>query len=347
MQRQKKPQQAEAVDLSDIVIDRSMLDAMAAKGSIDADLRRASLEWLHPPHLWAQWVIRLLLAFGTALVLTGILFFFAFNWASLPDLAKLGLIQAALLAVVLGAWWFGTGRIVGQLLLIAASVLVGVFMATFGQIYQSGADAWTLFAIWAVAITPWSVLSRSPFHWLVWFALVNLALSLWWDQTIDAGRYKQDMLAILMATLNLVLLTLREVLTRGKPTHWLAPLWTRWLLLAAILVSSFPFLYEGYSDPAESLLLLVAAVCATVVIAALFLAYRLTDPDIPALAMILLLACLLVVLLFANLLDALDMSNLGVTFFTALVAIGVFALAAGYLRGLLSKAGDREGGANV
>ncbi|WP_157967653.1 DUF2157 domain-containing protein [Cohaesibacter intestini] len=347
MQRQKKPQQAEAVDLSDIVIDRSMLDALAAKGSIDADLRRASLEWLHPPHMWAQWVVRLLLAFGAALVLTGILFFFAFNWASLPHLAKLGLIQAALLTAALGAWWFGTGRIVGQLLLITASVLVGVFMAAFGQIYQSGADAWTLFAIWAVAITPWTILSRSPFHWLVWFVLVNLALSLWWDQTIDAGSHKQDMLAMLMAALNLGLLTVREALTRGKPTHWLAPLWTRWLLLAAILVSSFPFLYEGYSDPADSMLLLAAAIIASIVIGALFVNYRLAVPDIPALAMILLLGCLLAVLLFANLLDALDMSSLGITFLTALVAIGVFALSAGYLRGLLAKAGDREGGANV
>ena len=346
-QRHSEAQEARAVDLSRIVIDRSMLDALAAKGDIDAELRRASLEWLHPPHMWAQWVIRLLLAFGTGLVLTGIVFFFAFNWASLPDLAKLGLIQTALIVTTLGAWWFGCDKIVGQLLLIASSVLVGVFMASFGQIYQSGADAWTLFAVWAAAITPWTLLSRSPFHWLLWLVLVNLALSLWWDQTLDVGAHKTDKLSIVMASFNLVLLVGREVLILGKPSHWLAPLWTRWLLLAVILATCFPFLYQGYSSPFESTLLLMAAIVASVVITALFLGYRLMAKDIPSLAMILLLASLLVVLLCANLLDALDFSNLSITFLTALVAIGVFALSAGYLRDLLSKDHVREEEANV
>lgn len=347
MQRQNEPQGAGAPDLSRIVIDRSMLDALAAKGSITAELRQTSLQWLHPPHMWAQWILRLLLAFGTGLVLSGIVFFFAFNWASLPDLAKLGLIQAGLIATVFGAWWLGPDKILGQLLLIASSVLVGVFMAAFGQIYQSGADAWTLFAIWALAISPWTMLSHSAFHWLLWYLLVNLALSLWWDQTIDVEAHKSDMLSMLMAAFNLALLAAREALCLGKPTHWLAPRWTRWLLLATILAASFPFLYQGFSEPGDSMLMLVAASVAAVVIAALFLAYRLTGADVPALAMILLLASLLVVLLFANLLDALDMSAFTITFFTAIVAIGIFALSAGYLRGLLSKMAANQGAANV
>lgn len=342
MKNGHRTEQAERIDLSLIAIDRSMLDALAANGSIDSDLRRASLLWLHPPYMWAQWSIRLLLAFGTGLVLTGLVFFFAFNWAAMPDLVKLGLIQAGLIGATAGAWWLGTGRIVGQLLLLAASVLVGIFMAVFGQVYQSGADAWTLFAVWALAITPWTMLSRSPFHWLLWAGLVNLALSLWWDQTIQPFTHKSDMQGMLLAAFNLLLLAVREGLTMGRPTHWLSPPWTRWLLLAGILAASFPFLYQGYSDPGANSWLLIAALVATIAIAALFFAYRVMGLDVPALAMILLLSCLLAVLLFANLLDALDWSSLAITFLTALVAIGVFALSAGYLRSLLPKSSERE-----
>ncbi len=150
-----------------IAIDRHMLDELLSGDKISQADWQSSLDWLHPSHQWARWAMRLFLSFGTALVLAGIVFFFAFNWTYLPDLTKLGIIQAALILSAVGAWHFGTGQVVGQMLLISASVLVGVFMAVFGQSYQSGADAWTLFALWTALITPWTVLSRSPFHCLL------------------------------------------------------------------------------------------------------------------------------------------------------------------------------------
>ena len=45
--------------------------------------------------------------------------------------------------------------------LIAASVLVGVLLAVIGQVYHTGADAYSLFAAWTLLILPWTLASRS------------------------------------------------------------------------------------------------------------------------------------------------------------------------------------------
>ena len=347
MARAKPEQKTSATDWRRIAIDRHILDDLLADGTIDQAIWQSSLDWLHPSHQWARWAMRLFLAFGTALVLAGIVFFFAFNWLILPDLTKLGLIQGALILSAIGAWYLGIEQVIGQLLLISASVLVGVFMAVFGQVYQSGADAWTLFALWAVLITPWTLLSRSPFHWLLWLALANLALSLWWDQAIGRIPNKSELQMLMHVALNTGLLAIREVCLTRASDHWLSPIWTRWILLACLLIASFPVLYEGYTEFARDPVSLGGAVVCSAVIGSLFFLFRKKQLDIPALAMILLLSALLSVMLFVELMEALDISNIGITFLTALFVISVFALAASYLRGLLSLEKEEEGMTHV
>ncbi len=45
----------------------------------------------------------------------------------------------------------------GKAALLLATLLLGVFLALFGQTYQTGADPWQLFANWALLILPWEV----------------------------------------------------------------------------------------------------------------------------------------------------------------------------------------------
>ncbi|WP_315814113.1 hypothetical protein [Paraflavitalea speifideaquila] len=45
-------------------------------------------------------------------------------------------------------------------MLTAAAVLLGVLMAVFGQVYQTGANAYDLFLSWTIAITLWVVIAN-------------------------------------------------------------------------------------------------------------------------------------------------------------------------------------------
>ena len=98
---------------------------------------------------WCRAIDLYLLVLGSALCLAGVVFFFAFNWAGMHHFAKLGLVAAGVAGSASYAATRGLSRRSGQAALIAATVLVGPFWAVFGQAYQTGADPWNLFALWA------------------------------------------------------------------------------------------------------------------------------------------------------------------------------------------------------
>ena len=332
----------------DAAIDRYLLDELSQRGTISAHVRLESLNWLHPAHLWARWAMVMLMAFGAALVLTGIVFFFAFNWASIPDLAKLAVIEAGIVLSALGAWVLPAESLPGRLLLMAASVLTGVFLAVFGQIYQTGADVWQLFALWAGLITLWTLIGRFLPLWVLWLGLINLAFYLWWDSTPLLRKDDTSALYLMHALIIGLVLLAREWLLPDEDTEkaakfrWLSPQWTRWLLLVGMLVFLFPPLMIWIANwETASLQVVLSALVAGAITLVLFLAFRFWRPDIAALAMEFLMICILVVmglaiLLYDNLFD-----TLGTTFFTAISAIACFAAAAGYLRHLLALGIDR------
>ena len=105
-------------------------------------------------------VDRSLLFVGSSLVLAGVIFFFAYNWSRMNAIAKFGLIEVGLLLCVLAASNRGLDRLTGKVLLLAASVLVGVLLAVYGQVYQTGADAYETIVVWALLILPWVIVGR-------------------------------------------------------------------------------------------------------------------------------------------------------------------------------------------
>ncbi|MCP4622686.1 MAG: DUF2157 domain-containing protein, partial [bacterium] len=123
---------------------------------------------LRPGSNWLSWARRMLLFLGGALVLAGVIFFFAYNWASMGRLLKLGLIQAGIFACIIVSRSRGRGSLGGKMLLLSGSVLVGVLLAVYGQIYQTGADAFELFVGWGVLISVWVIFSEFAALWMVW-----------------------------------------------------------------------------------------------------------------------------------------------------------------------------------
>lgn len=154
------------------------LDAAAYERALElADLRPDRDDW-------RRRLDRFLAAAGTLLIVAGITAFFAWNWQAMHHFAKFALIEAGIVAAVLLAWRLKIDSIGGRAALFAGAFLVGVLLAVFGQVYQTGADPYGLFLAWAVLILPWALAGRQAGLWLLFVALLDLALILYWIQVL-------------------------------------------------------------------------------------------------------------------------------------------------------------------
>jgi uncharacterized membrane protein len=205
-------------------------------GLIPAERFLAAAARLRDGPRWEAWGRRALFAAGLAHLLAGVIFFFAFNWADLPAMAKFALLGGGAAAAAIAAIPAGLDSPAGQALLISASVLLGALLAVIGQVYQTGADAYELFAFWALLILPSVAVSRSAAHWVLWLAVTGLAISFYGaDILMPAQRLSWEALTALVALVPALALALREAaLLRGW--EWLGAPWVRLLLIAAALV---------------------------------------------------------------------------------------------------------------
>lgn len=106
----------------------------------------------------------------------GLILWVAANWAVFGRFGRFGLLIGAVVAMGLGAAL--RPRLRAPLALLAFLVTGGVF-AYFGQTYQTGADPWQLFALWAVLGLPLALGVRSDVLWAPWALVAGSALSLW------------------------------------------------------------------------------------------------------------------------------------------------------------------------
>ena len=223
-----------AVDVDRIPATRQQGSRLYFAGLLDREARLYAFGLLNPRRLWTVWASRLLLVLGAALILAGIIFFFAANWNSFSGLVKLGGIEVGLVLCLAGAWLYGLDRLSGKVLLLGAGVLVGVFLAVFGQEYQTGADAWDLFARWSALIFGWVLLARFVPLWGVWLVVTNVAVALFVEQKdIFRGGAEINGYALL-AVLNGAVLVARE-LACSRGVSWLQDKWTRLPLVFAVL----------------------------------------------------------------------------------------------------------------
>lgn len=144
--------------------------------------RAVQLSGLYPSGLaWRGFVDRLLLWLGGLALACSMLFFIAYNWADMGRFFRFGLVEGALV-VAIAAYWKTAGRgMAAQVWLMVATLLLGVLLALFGQVYQTGADSWQLFFYWALLMTPWALIGRSAVLWIFWLTLINLAVLLYYQ----------------------------------------------------------------------------------------------------------------------------------------------------------------------
>ncbi|HEX4893334.1 MAG TPA: DUF4401 domain-containing protein, partial [Hyphomicrobiaceae bacterium] len=112
---------------------------------------------------------------AAALLGFGLILRVAANWDDFGRLQRIGIV-AAVLAVALAVSFMRQARSAGLLVAFAAT---GGLFAVIGQTYQTGADPWQLFAIWAAVGLPWALAARHDALWLCWSVVAVTAISLW------------------------------------------------------------------------------------------------------------------------------------------------------------------------
>lgn len=130
---------------------------------------------------WTHFFEQVMLWLGVIFCGSALIFFFAYNWDAMGKFAQFGLAQIAIIASIAGYIKLETSSVSGKACLLLASLLVGALLALVGQTYQTGADTYELFLVWAIAIAAWVIVAKLAALWLFWLVLINLAVHLYFD----------------------------------------------------------------------------------------------------------------------------------------------------------------------
>ena len=158
---------------------RLALHDLAAQHRLDAEATRrlhelAGLE--REPAALARLLPRGVAVLAATLGGLGLIFWVAANWDTLGRVGRFALLQAVFVAACAAAAWRPAAR--APLVLLGLLAIGGLF-AYFGQTYQTGADPWQLFALWAALALPLAWGARSDVLWAPWALVAMTAVSLW------------------------------------------------------------------------------------------------------------------------------------------------------------------------
>ena len=201
---------------------------------------------------WAKFLDIGLLILGASFIVSGIISFFAFNWADMDRFMKFGLLGILILAGVGYASLKNIKDLPAKISLTAAATIVGVLIAIIDQSYPSGAggsaESYRLFFGWAILIAGWVAIARFIPMWFLLLAIVNAGIAAYWNQQLgraDVGMY------ILLFLLNTSTVVAWE-LSRRAEIEWVKNRWMpRIVALAAflyILTPTMEYIFDlGYS----------------------------------------------------------------------------------------------------
>jgi uncharacterized membrane protein len=223
------------------VAEQTLLRQWRRDGALDAQAMMAARKALGTAPdaaLWRWWLDRLALWLGVVLCAAGVVCFIAANWEHIGKFTRLYGMQALVIAAVAVAAGLGLSRLAGQAALWLATVLLGGLLALIGQTYQTGADTWELFSLWAALALPWTFAGRHAAIWLLWIAVANIALWLWAD-TFD-NPWFNDMRNVTLVGLCDVVLCLAWGIASTRWSEFVGYAGPRLLAAAALIFLSLP-----------------------------------------------------------------------------------------------------------
>ena len=239
-------------------LERRDLQAISENTDItEKELQSILEETIYPKQdSWGKFIKIVLLTLGIGFLAAGIVFFFAYNWQDLNKFLKLGIVQGLVVITVLLAMFLKIEKLYKDIIITGSTLLVGVMFAVFGQIYQTGANAYDFFLAWTVFISLWVFISNFPPLWIVYLGLCNLTIYLYWDQVARDWDfiYLSSGLFVLNGS---ILLVSTWIKSKGKgniPTYF-----TNLLAISAAICSIYSNLYWILEDRTQDTIIIVAA----------------------------------------------------------------------------------------
>jgi uncharacterized membrane protein len=280
------------------------------------------------PETLQRWLPRGLAVLAAALFGFGLVMWIAANWETLGRMGRFALLIGFVAVMGTGAALRPAWR---APLALLAFLGIGALFAYFGQTYQTGADPWQLFALWAVLGLPLCLGARSDVLWAPWALVVMVGISLWTHAhlghrwRIEPGDLRVHALAWVAAAL--VVAALSRPLARFTGA---GPWGLRTAATFAVVMTTLAAMVALFDEPVAPHyavgVVLLAAAAALLCLRAAFDVFVLSAV---ALGLIGLLVGGLSRLLF----DDFDGDGIGALFLIGLVAAGLLAAAvSGILR---------------
>jgi uncharacterized membrane protein len=168
---------------------------------------------------WQKFLRLFFISLGVGFTVSGIVFFFAYNWANLHKFTKIGLTEGVLITATILTLLPKINDNIKNVILTGASVLVGVLFAVFGQIYQTGANAYDFFLAWTVFTALWVLVSSFAPLWLLHLVLINTTFILYSQQV--AQDWSEVFICTLLFVINVTVLISATLFVREKTPNWL------------------------------------------------------------------------------------------------------------------------------
>lgn len=311
---------------------RTCLLELIERGAIrPGDVGRAvDVSGLRPSgRAWRDFLDQVLLWLGVLALAFSVLFFIAYNWTELGRFARFALVELALLSATAVYWKKDGSGLASQAALMAATLLLGVLLALYGQVYQTGADPWQLFFNWALLMLPWALIGRFAAIWLVWLGLLNLSVILYHTAFSLLGfLFASSILSMLWS---LVLINTPALIIWQFASHrwsWLDRDWARRLVAVASGASiTSLLLYTIISESA-----IFPWLVYPLWLVGFYWFYRRVHPDLFMLAGACLSGILLTVVFVAENMLSLGVADAGSFLLLAILILGLSAAAAAWLK---------------
>jgi uncharacterized membrane protein len=181
------------------------------------------LKHVYPKKMdWQAFLKVLFLTLGLGFTIAGIVFFFAYNWTSLHKFAKLGIIQFLIAGTASIVLILKNNYLSKALLTTFLAILIGVLFAVFGQIYQTGANAYDFFLNWTLSILLLVIFTQFSALWLLLLILVQTTLVFYHLQI--AQNWSENFLIILQVSIVLAMYLLntfaKPIVDKHYPNNW-------------------------------------------------------------------------------------------------------------------------------
>lgn len=207
---------------------RSHLIELIAQGAIPAEKigdALAAVKVLPTGQRWRTFIDHLLLWLGGLSLAVAVMFFIVYNWNFIGHFAKFGMVEGVIVLAMVAYCSLCEHTTASNVSLLVATIFLGVLLALYGQTYQTGADPWQLFFSWALLMLPWALVGRFPALWIVWVALINIAIVLYYQTFRSVFWFMSDLNGMLWLVFffNTLVLAAWEFLSGSRP--WLSERW--------------------------------------------------------------------------------------------------------------------------